>query len=234
MKNTYNIKIKNFDKEAGFKKYMQSIYNYMGLSLIITGVVSYFAGTTPVLIELLYNSYAVIGIMILCLIHIFYISDSINRMKHHVALMHLYIYAVLNGLMLGVVFIMYTTSSIIQVFVLTSGIFFVMSMYGQITDADLTGIGQFAITGLIGLIIAGVFNLFFYSSHLDFILSIVGVIVFVMLIAYDTQKLKEIYYDNHDNTSTKNNIAILGALTLYLDFINLLLKLLRLLGKRRR
>ena len=147
--------------------------------------------------------------------------------------MALGIFAALNGLSLGSIFLVYTTASIAKTFFITASTFGAMSLYGYSTKKDLTGLGSFAYMGLIGLIIASLVNIFLRSPALDFTVSFIGVGVFTILIAYDTQKLKSIYYAMNGTTARAGNIAIYGALTLYLDFINLFTMLLHFCGVRK-
>lgn len=154
-------------------------------------------------------------------------------MDRQQAMLHLGIFAALNGLSFGSIFLVYTSASIAKTFFITASTFGAMSIYGYSTKKDLTGFGSFAYMGLIGLIIASLVNIFLRSPALDFTVSFIGVGVFTILIAYDTQKLKSIYYAMNGTTARAGNIAIYGALTLYLDFINLFTMLLHFCGVRK-
>jgi FtsH-binding integral membrane protein len=149
------------------------------------------------------------------------------------AMLHLGIFAALNGLSLGSIFLVYTSASIVKTFFITASTFGAMSIYGHTTKKDLTAAGSFAYMGLIGLVIASLINIFLRSAALDFAVSFIGVGVFTILTAYDTQKLKSIYYAMNGNTARAGNIAVYGALTLYLDFINLFIMLLHFFGIKR-
>jgi uncharacterized protein len=154
-------------------------------------------------------------------------------MDRQQAMLHLGIFDAINGLSLGFIFLVYTSISIVKTFFITASTFGVMSLYGYTTKKDLTAAGSFAFMGLIGLIIASLINLLLRSPALDFAVSMIGVGVFTVLTAYDTQKLKDIYYSMNGTAARAGNIAVYGALTLYLDFINLFTMLLHFIGVRK-
>jgi hypothetical protein len=206
---------------------MRGVYAWMGGGLALTALVSLMTVSSPVLLE------AILGnrILFYALIFgelglVFAISGAINRISAATASLLFLAYAALNGLTMSTIFVAYTSSSVASTFIITAGMFGAMSMFGYLTKSDLTSWGSFLFMGLIGVIIASVVNIFLNSSMISWVVSICGVIVFTGLTAYDTQKIK-----NMGNRGTKG--AILGALTLYLDFINMFLLLLRLLGNRR-
>jgi FtsH-binding integral membrane protein len=163
---------------------------------------------------------------------VFFLSFRIRTMSFATAQISFWAYAALMGLSLGSVFIVYQMPSITRIFFITAGTFAGMSIYGYTTKRDLTGMGSFLIMGLIGVILASVVNIFMKSDSLGFALSLISVLIFVGLTAYDTQKIKEMYLEN-DGFEVAGKKAIMGALALYLDFINLFLNLLRLFGDRR-
>jgi FtsH-binding integral membrane protein len=163
---------------------------------------------------------------------VFALSYGINRLSAGTALMLFFVYAGLLGLSLASIFLVYTGASITRVFFISAATFGALSLYGYTTQRDLTGIGSFMFMGLIGIVIASLVNIFLKSTGLDWAISIIGVIVFVGLTAYDTQRIKEMYSVNDDGTISGRK-AVMGALSLYLDFINLFLMLLRLFGDRR-
>ena len=167
------------------------------------------------------------------LIYIFFFSRNLMSMSKDQAILHLGIFAALNGLSLGSIFLVYTTASIAKTFFITASTFGVMSLYGYSTKKDLTALGAFAYMGLIGLVIASLINLFLRSPALDFAVSFIGVGIFTILTAFDIQKLKSIYYGMNGTTARAGNIAVYGALTLYLDFINLFTMLLHFFGIRK-
>jgi FtsH-binding integral membrane protein len=217
--------------DAGLRAYMLKIYNYMAGGLAVTGIVAYLAAATGV-----YQSIAgtpLIWLVILApLAFVLILSFGIERMSAGTASLLFWTYAAVMGLSLGGIFLVFTGTSIARVFFITAATFGAMSLYGYTTRSDLSAVGSFLFMGLIGVIIASVVNIFLGSSTLQFVISIVGVIVFVGLTAYDTQRIKELYLES-DSLETAGKKAILGALSLYLDFINLFMLLLQLFGQRR-
>jgi FtsH-binding integral membrane protein len=217
--------------DAGLRAYMLKIYNYMAGGLAVTGIVAYLAAATGV-----YQSIAgtpLIWLVILApLAFVLILSFGIERMSAGTASLLFWTYAAVMGLSLGGIFLVFTGTSIARVFFITAATFGAMSLYGYTTRSDLSAVGSFLFMGLIGVIIASVVNIFLGSSTLQFVISIVGVIVFVGLTAYDTQRIKELYLES-DSLETAGKKAILGALSLYLDFINLFMLMLQLFGQRR-
>jgi uncharacterized protein len=217
--------------DAGLRQYMLSVYNYMAGGLALTGVVAYaaaasgfyqaIAGTILFWVVLL----APLGLVML-------LSFRIQKMSLGSAQATFWAYAALMGLSLAGIFLIYTGASIARVFFITAGTFAAMSIYGYTTRTDLSRFGSFLFMGLIGIIIAGLVNIFVASSALQFAISVVGVLVFTGLTAWDTQSIKEMYFEG-DGTAVAGKKAILGALRLYLDFINLFMMLMQLLGARR-
>lgn len=221
--------------DEGLRSYMLRVYNYMSAGLAITGVVAFFFNqwvlSSEALVQLVYGSPLQWVIMLAPLAFVLVLSFGINKMSFATAQLTFWAFATVMGLSLSSIFLVYTGASIAQVFFITAATFGVMSLYGYTTKRDLTGMGSFLMMGLIGLIIAMVVNIFLQSSMLDFAISAIGVLIFVGLTAYDTQKIKEEYMET-DGSETMGKKAIMGALRLYLDFINLFLMLLRLLGNR--
>jgi FtsH-binding integral membrane protein len=217
--------------DAGLRAYMLKVYNYMAGGLAVTGIVAYLAASTG-----LYQSIAgtpLIWLVIVApLAFVLILSFGIERMSAGTASLLFWTYAAVMGLSLGGIFLVYTGTSIARVFFITAATFGAMSLYGYTTRSDLSAVGSFLFMGLIGIIIASVVNIFLGSSTLQFVISIVGVIVFVGLTAYDTQRIKELYLES-DSLETAGKKAILGALSLYLDFINLFMLMLQLFGQRR-
>lgn len=214
------------------KRVITQVYLWMALGLALTGAVAYYTATTPEMLRFVFSSpWVFYGLMAAEIGLVFGISLLLNRISAATATGLFFLYAALNGLTLSVIFLVYTTSSIAGTFFITAGTFGVMSLYGLTTKTDLTKIGNIAMMGLIGIIIASLVNLFFQSSFMSFIISVIGVVVFTALTAYDTQKIKEIAGQTMDGEG-EGKVAVMGALTLYLDFINLFLMLLRLLGGR--
>lgn len=212
---------------------MRKVYVWMTLALVITGFTAYAVATSPgLLMAIVGNRFVLLGLIVAELALVVGISAAINRLSLAVATLMFVLYSVINGATLSVVFLAFTMSSITSVFFITAGTFATMALVGYTTKKDLTSMGRMLFMALIGLVIATVVNMFMRSSGLDMILNYVGVLVFVGLTAYDTQKIKEqlMMADNMGEAAQK--VALVGALTLYLDFINLFLYLLRILGKR--
>ena len=212
---------------------MRKVYVWMTLALVITGFTAYAVATSPgLLMAIVGNRFVLLGLIVAELALVVGISGAINRLSLAVATLMFVLYSVINGATLSVVFLAFTMSSITSVFFITAGTFATMALVGYTTKKDLTSMGRMLFMALIGLVIATVVNMFMRSSGLDMILNYVGVLVFVGLTAYDTQKIKEqlMMADNMGEAAQK--VALVGALTLYLDFINLFLYLLRILGKR--
>ena len=205
----------------------------MSMALGISALVAYIVGSSGQIAMMLFSTPLAYIVMFAPLIYIFFFSRKLMDMDRQQAMMHLGIFAPLNGLSLGSIFLVYTSASIAKTFFITASTFGAMSIYGYSTKKDLTGFASFAYMGLIGLIIASLVNIFLRSPALDFTVSFIGIGVFIILIAYDTQKLKSIYYAMNGTTARAGNIAIYGALTLYLDFINLFTMLLHFFGIKR-
>jgi hypothetical protein len=231
--------------DAGLRAYMIRVYNYMAAGVGLTGVVAWLTfnaaavtdatgrltGLTP-FGQSLYGGPVTIILFLGTLGLVFFMSFRINSLQPSTALMLFMLYAGLLGVMLSSVFLTYTHGSIARTFFISAASFGALSMYGYTTQRDLSPMGSFLTMGLFGLIIAMLVNMFLKSSGLDFAISAIGVLIFAGLTAWDTQKIKEMYSANDDGTITGRK-AVMGALTLYLDFINLFLFLLRFLGDRR-
>lgn len=216
------------------RSFITKVYWWMSSALLITGLVALFTVSTPSLINVIFgNNILFFGLIIGEIGLVVYISRSIGKMSAQTATFAFIGYSVLNGLTLSVIFLIYTATSIASTFFITAGTFGIMSIYGYFTKRDLTSIGGLLTMALIGVIIAMVVNMFLNSDSLSFIISIIGVLVFVGLTAYDTQKIKKMSGTIEDGTEMATKAAIMGALALYLDFINLFLFFLRLMGNRR-
>ncbi|ABQ39804.1 Bax inhibitor-1/YccA family protein [Bradyrhizobium sp. BTAi1] len=218
--------------DAGLRQFLLSVYNYMGAGLVLTGVVAYGAAETGLYASLVQTPLLFWVIVLAPLAPVFLLSFRIEKMGLGAAQTAFWTYAGLVGLSLAGIFLMYTGVSIARTFFITAATFLAMSLYGYTTRADLARFGSFLMLGLFGIIIAGVVNLFLASSALQLAISVIGVIVFVGLTAYDTQRIKEIYLAS-DNSAVAGKKAIMGALALYLDFLNLFILLLQLTGNRR-
>lgn len=212
---------------------MRKVYLWMTFALVITGVTAYGVANSDNLLAVIYSSKIIMwGIILAELGLVVAISGAINRMSLTTATMLFILYSVLNGVMFSSIFMAFQMDVIAKVFFITAGTFAVMAFIGYTTKADLTSLGKILLMALIGLIIATVVNIFVGSAGLDLIISYVGVLIFVGLTAYDTQKIKQMLYTQEGVNEVSQKIALLGALSLYLDFINLFLYLLRIFGRR--
>ena len=207
----------------------------MTFALIVSGLSAYMVGTSPELAKIFVRNQAVFLILVIVeFVMVIGITAGINKLSAATATALFILYAAINGLTLSVIFIAYTMSSIALTFAVTAGTFGVMALIGTVTKKDLTSFGGLFMMLLLGLIIASVVNMFWANSTLYWICTYAGVLIFVGLTAYDAQKIKNMYLNaGTDNPETTRKIAVLGALSLYLDFINLLLYLLRIFGRRR-
>lgn len=216
-----------------FPALMRKVYVWMSFALLITGIMAYGVAESPALMQTIYSNKLVFwGIIIAQFALVFGISGAINRLSLPIATLLFVAYASLNGIIFSSIFVIYSTAVIAKVFFITAGTFGAMSLYGYFTKADLSGMGKILMMALIGLIIATVVNIFLKSSGLEMILSYVGVLIFVGLTAWDTQKIKMMLAQCQDMNEEAQKIALLGAFTLYLDFINLFIYLLRIFGRK--
>ena len=231
--------------DEGLRAYMLKVYNYMATGILLTGIIALISFKMSVVTD---ASGAIVGftnfgnalffsslkwvVMLAPLGIVFYMSFGIKKMSASKAQTVFWIFAALMGLSLSWILLIYTGASVARVFFITSATFGAMSIYGYTTKRDLTKLGSFLMMGLIGIIIASLVNIFLKSSMMYFVISILGVLIFVGLTAYDTQKIKNMYAAS-DSGELMGKKAVMGALTLYLDFINLFIMLLRLFGQRR-
>ena len=224
-------------KEAALaetQRFFVKVYGWMSLALIVTGLVAIWAASNDDVVSILANSkWFFIGLLILEFALVAFLVGWIMKMSSQSATLIFILYSILNGFTLSIVFLVYTAESIASTFFITAGTFAIMSIYGYFTKSDLTKLGNLLLMGLIGLIIASAVNMFYQNETLYWITTYAGILIFIGLIAYDTQKIKNLNIIGNEGTDEDKKEAIIGALTLYLDFINLFLKLLRLLGKRK-
>ena len=231
--------------DAGLRAYMLRVYNYMAAAVALTGVVAWMTFNAAVTTDAagkivsltafgqaIFSGPMVIVLLLATLGLVFFISFRIQRLQFATALALFMIYSALLGVMLSSIFLTYTGASITRVFFISAASFGALSLYGYTTQRDLSAMGSFLIMGLFGIIIASLVNIFLKSSGLDWAISVIGVGVFAGLTAYDTQRIKEMY-NSMDDDGTLGRKAVMGALSLYLDFINLFMMLLRLVGDRR-
>ena len=234
------IDLKGFSMEkqlamsTAFPTLLRKVYVWMTLALVITGVTAYGVATSPgLMMTIASNKILLWGLLIAELALVFGVSAAINRLSLTTATLMFVLYSVINGVTLSFLFAIYTASSIANVFLITAGTFAAMAILGYVTKTDLSSLGKILMMALIGMIIATLVNVFFVkSSGFDLIISYVGVLIFVGLTAYDSQKIKNMLMTAEDAGEGYQKLALLGALTLYLDFINLFIYLLRILGKR--
>jgi FtsH-binding integral membrane protein len=214
--------------------FLSRVYNWMGLGLATTAVVSLMTASSPSLLNLIFgNQFVFFGLIIAQLGLVMALSAAIGRMQATTATLTFFVYSALNGLTLSAIFLAYTSASIASTFFVTAGTFGVMSVYGYATKRDLTSWGSFLFMGLIGVILASVVNIFLKSEVIYWVITYAGVIVFVGLTAYDTQQLKAMALQGFGDEETERKGAVIGALRLYLDFVNLFLMLLNIFGRRR-
>lgn len=224
--------------DVGLRQYMLGVYNHMTIGMAITGLVALAAswaavqdGQLTAFGQAIYVSPLKWVVMLAPIGMVFLFAAKVNSMAASTAQMVFWVFAALMGLSLSSIFLVYTGASITRVFFITAGMFAGMSLYGYTTKKDLTGMGSFLFMGLIGILIASVVNIFLASTMLHFVISVVGVLVFAGLTAYDTQAIKNDYWEG-DDAETQSKKSINGALRLYLDFINLFMMLLHLFGNR--
>ncbi len=222
-------------RSLAFPALMRKVYVWMALALAITGFTAYGVSTSPAILQsIVTNRLLFWGLIIGELGLVMWISAGINRLSLTTATLLFVLYSVINGATMSFIFLMYTMTSVASVFFITAGTFAVMAFIGYTTKKDLTSLGRLALMALIGIIIATLVNVFLTKSGtFDLILSYLGVAVFVGLTAYDSQKIKHMLMTQEDGGEQAQKIALLGALSLYLDFINLFLYLLRIFGDRK-
>lgn len=232
---TKNITRESSVSKAAQSTLMRSVYTWMTLALVITGLTAmYMAKSLTLLNMMMQNSMMFWGLLIAEVALVMYLSVRINKISFTTATLLFIAYSILNGATLSILFLLYTISSIATTFFVTAGTFGVMALYGYITKKDLTRIGNLCLMGVIGIIIATVVNIFINNSMMDMVISYIGVLLFIGLTAYDSQKIKHLLSsDDIEVNETTQKIAVMGALTLYLDFINLFIYLLRILGDRK-
>ena len=229
-----SLRNKDYAMSTAFPALMRKVFVWMTLALAITGLTAYGVATSPAILSLIFSSKVTFfGLIIAEFALVFAISGAINRLSLSTATMLFILYSVINGATLSSIFFAFSVATISKVFFITAGTFGAMALVGYTTKTDLTSMGKLLFMALLGIIIASVVNMFVASSGLDLILSYVGVLVFVGLTAYDTQKIKQMCQTAPDAGESAQKLALIGALSLYLDFINLFLYLLRIFGNNR-
>lgn len=215
--------------DVGLRTYMLKVYNLMAVALLITGIVAFGASTSAGLMNAIHGTFLKFVVMFAPLGVVIYLSARMHTMSAQAAQAWFWGYAALLGLSLSYIFLAFTGESIVSTFFVTSAAFGGLSLYGYTTKKDLTGFGSFLIMGLIGILVASLVNIFLASTGLQFAITVLGVLIFAGLTAYDTQRIKHVYYA----MGAAGNTAIMGALSLYLDFINLFVMLLQFMGDRK-
>lgn len=229
-----SLRNKDYAMSTAFPALMRKVFVWMTLALAITGLTAYGVATSPSLVSMIFGSKVMFwGLIIAEFALVFAISGAINKLSLSTATLLFILYSVVNGATLSVIFFAFSTAVIAKTFFITAGTFGAMALVGYTTKTDLTSMGKLLFMALLGIIIASVVNIFVASSGLDLILSYVGVLVFVGLTAYDTQKIKQMCQAAPDAGESTQKLALIGALSLYLDFINLFLYLLRIFGNNR-
>jgi FtsH-binding integral membrane protein len=232
--NNYNDQTINVDSSAVSRSFVANVFSYMTLALVITGVAAYWFAASGNMLALLQGSSILLwGIMLAPIGMVLIMSFAFNRLSF-AALMGLFLaYSLVNGISLSVIFLVYSSAAISKVFFITAGLFATMAVVGYTTKTDLTKLGSILMMAVLGIVIASLVNYFLESAAFDYLISCVGVLVFTGLVAYDTQKVKRIGAGVEYGTAAAGKLALMGALSLYLDFINLFLFLLRVFGGRR-
>lgn len=226
------IRQQEMTNASTFKVLMRKVYLWMTLALMITGITAVGVANSPNILALIYSSQVVMwGIIIAEFGLVIYISARLEKLSLSTATTLFALYSILNGVMLSSIFLLYSTAIISKVFFITAGTFGVTALYGYATKKDLSSLGNILFMALIGLVIATIVNVFMKSAMFDLILSYIGVIIFVGLTAWDSQKIKHMMMVQQDADESAQKLALIGALSLYLDFINLFLYLLRIFGR---
>ncbi|WP_373414770.1 Bax inhibitor-1/YccA family protein [Ensifer aridi] len=217
--------------DEALRQHMLRVYNYMGSGLVVTGLIAFIVGTTPALYVPIFSTPLKWVVMLAPLAFVFFFSFRIQTMSAGAAQMAFWAFCAVMGLSLASVFLVFTGTSIARTFFIAATMFGATSLYGYVTKRDLSKFGSFLMMGLIGVIIASIVNIFFGSSALQFAISVIGIVVFVGLTAWDTQNIKEQYADHFDQAS-QQKLAVFGALSLYLNFVNIFQLLLNFTGER--
>ena len=230
-----NDLVNTYASKAAQSTLMRNVYSWMTLALVITGFVSLYMAKSQTLLSMIMQNSMLLWILLIAEIGlVIFLSARIHRISFTTATLLFIAYSILNGVTMAFIFLIYTMTSIATTFFVTAGTFGVMALYGYVTKKDLSRIGNICIMALIGLIIATVVNIFLKNTMMDLIISGIGILLFVGLTAYDSQKIKQLLTaDDIEVNESTQKIALLGALTLYLDFINLFIYLLRILGDRK-
>ena len=232
MTNVYS-RDRELEMSTTFPILMRKVYMWMTMALAITGITAYYVAHSETLLTAIFTNQAVFWVLVIAELGLVIgLSAAINKLSLTTATLMFVLYSLINGTTMSFIFLAYTASSVTNVFLITAGTFAAMAAFGYFTKVDLTSMGKILMMALIGIIIATIVNIFTKSEGLTVILNYVGVLVFVGLTAYDSQKIKQMLQMAPDAGETSQKLALVGALSLYLDFINLFIYLLRILGKR--
>lgn len=218
--------------DEGLRQQMLRVYNYMTAGLGISGLIAFLTSTSPAMMNAIFGTPLQYLVIFAPLGFVLFLSFKIKDISASKAQTIFWVFCAVMGISLASIFMLYTGGSIVRVFFISSGMFAATSLYGYTTKRDLASMGGFMLMGLFGIIIASIVNLFMQSSGLDFAISLLGVVIFIGLTAWDTQRIKEMYDESYGSEANEK-VAIMGALTLYLNFLNMFLFLLRLLGDRK-
>ncbi len=221
------------DMQTGLNTYISKVFGKMFIGLLVTAIVAFLTATSETMIRYVVATPVMFVAIIAELIVVIVLSSRIQKLSYQTATLLFYVYAILNGISLSSIFLVYNLGMIAISFFTTAVIFGVMSIYGMVTKKDLTKFGSLALMFLIGIIVATIINMFLQSSTLNLVISFVAVAIFTGLVAFDTQKLKSYYYQTIGNNEMQMKIGILGALSLYLDFINIFLYILRIFNNKK-
>jgi len=228
------VSISEDETIAETQRFFVKVYGWMSVALIITGLVAVWASSNQTITRIILdNEYVFVSLLVFEFLLVMFLVGWIKKISSQTATLILILYAGLNGLTLSVIFLVFTTDSIASTFFITAGTFAIMIVYGYFTKTDLTNLGNLLLMALFGLILSTIINIFFQNELLYWITTFAGILIFIGLIAYDTQKIKKLNIIGNEGKDEDKKESIMGALTLYLDFINLFLDLLRLFGKRK-
>jgi FtsH-binding integral membrane protein len=229
---TYEMQYESRADTVTVARFFNAVYAWMAAGLALTAVVAWYVSTRPDLMMQIFRGPVLIGLIIVELVLVFTVAAAVNKINATVATGLFLLYSALNGLTLSAIFIVYAQATIASAFIITAGTFGAMSVWGFVTKRDLSGMGSILFMALIGLVLASIVNMFWANSMLTMLINYAGVLIFVGLTAYDTQKLKQIAVATAHDAAMSARMSVSGALTLYLDFVNLFLFLLRILGRR--
>ena len=233
MYENYSSSQQQFEQQEGLNAYISNVFVKMFLGLLVTAIAAIFTATNQAMLNVIYGTPMIFVLIIAELVIVFSLSARIGKISYSSAKIMFYAYAVINGITLSSIFLVYNLGTIYTAFITTAISFGVMSIYGMVTKKDLTRIGNILLMLLIGVIVASILNMFFRSSDFDILISFIAVIIFVGLVAFDTQKLKSYYYASSGDYQMQKKIGIIGALSLYLDFINIFLYILRIFANKK-